>query len=177
MLHILQLTSATTWAPVRRSLLTALPIFVFIRSVGGKGGGRGLPLFFADEGVETWCNGEEGGGATRYARPWRPVKPLLTIWDVKANSVEHLRHFRVFGAAFRNLVSISASSLSGMPWRAWWRFECAVRGEAEVGDEDGVEKEERGEEVREGTDASEVLELDVVEDFRRVKGKEKAGRR
>lgn len=105
------------------------------------------------------------------------MKPLLTIWDVNARSVEQLRHFRVLGAAFRSLVSIPGSSLSGMPWRAWCRFECAVRGEGEVGDEDGVEKEERGEEVREGMDASEVLGLDVVEDFRRVKGKEKVGRR
>jgi len=52
-----------------------------------------------------------------------------------------------------------------------------LRGETRFdgGEDEGVEKEERGEELREGTDASEVV--DVVEDFRRVKGKEKEGRR
>lgn len=25
-------------------------------------------------------------GATRYARPWRPVKPLLMIWELRARS-------------------------------------------------------------------------------------------
>ena len=40
------------------------------------------------------------------------------------------------------------------------------------GEDEGVEKEERGEDVREGTEV-----VEVVEDFRRVKGKVKEGRR
>lgn len=36
-----------------------------------------------------WENVEGGGGATRYARPCRPVKPLLMIEDVGMRSVRH----------------------------------------------------------------------------------------
>jgi hypothetical protein len=105
------------------------------------------------------------------------VKPLLTIWEVNARSVAQARHLRVFRAAFRRRVSGSGEVVSGMSCSAAWRLEYAVRGEAgfEGGEDEGVEKEERGEELREGTETSEVV--DVVEDFRRVKGKEKEGRR
>lgn len=42
-------------------------------------------------------DGVRGGGATRKARPWRPVKPLLTIWLEKARSVAQVEHLRVSG--------------------------------------------------------------------------------
>lgn len=35
-------------------------------------------------------NAEDVGGATRYARPWRPVKPLLMMFDVGMRSARHL---------------------------------------------------------------------------------------
>lgn len=37
---------------------------------------------------DTWIETAEATGSaeTRYALPWRPVKPLLIIWDVKQRS-------------------------------------------------------------------------------------------
>lgn len=35
-----------------------------------------------------------GGGATRYALPYRPVKPLLIIEDVGMRSARHLKQRR-----------------------------------------------------------------------------------
>lgn len=48
-----------------------------------------------------------GGGATRYARPCRPVKPLLTMEVVGIRSVRHLLQRRwVIGAGVRKDVGV-----------------------------------------------------------------------
>ena len=48
-----------------------------------------------------------GGGATRYARPCRPVKPLLTMEVVGIRSVRHLLQRRwVIGAGVKKDVGV-----------------------------------------------------------------------
>ena len=58
-----------------------------------------------EEEVEVLVWGEEDGemgGETRYARPWRPVKPLLMMDVVGRRSVRHLLQRRwAVGVLFR----------------------------------------------------------------------------
>jgi hypothetical protein len=35
-----------------------------------------------------------GSAETRYARPWRPVKPLLIIWEVKQRCAAQVVQWR-----------------------------------------------------------------------------------
>lgn len=54
-----------------------------------------------------WSNEEGGGGATRYARPCRPVNPLLMIEVVGIRSARHLVQRRfVVGFAVRKEVGV-----------------------------------------------------------------------
>lgn len=104
--HIVQLTSATTCAPVSKSLFTDRPILVLISEV---------------------VLGGEEGAETRNARPCRPVKPFDTICEAKARSVAQVMHFSVLGAVCLNLVSFSVSPDSGMFCKAAWRLETGER--------------------------------------------------
>lgn len=61
-------------------------------SLGGEFGGVVSESIPGHEGVECACEGD-----MRYARPCRPVKPLETIWRVKARSEEQVRQRRVEG--------------------------------------------------------------------------------
>lgn len=57
----------------------------------------------------------ESGADTRYALPYRPVKPLLTICELKAKSAEHVEHLRVSGWIFRSFGVWSGSAEVGQP--------------------------------------------------------------
>lgn len=109
--------------------------------------------------------GGEGGGATRYARPCRPVKPLLTTWLASAMSVAQVTQRRVLGCARVKPRGSSSSSVtnrilvpySGILERAARRNDFADVGEdgrmkcAEGGEEEGVvDGEEVGELDSEG---------------------------
>ena len=50
-----------------------------------------------------WSSADGGGGATRYARPWRPVNPLLIMEDVGIRSARHfVQRKLVVGAEVKN---------------------------------------------------------------------------
>ena len=80
--------SPTVCAPVTNCLGTGLWVYVL--------GRLGKASFFALAEFKPIGFGliELPDGATRYARPWRPVKPLLIIWDESARSAAHLAQRR-----------------------------------------------------------------------------------
>ena len=52
------------------------------------------PASAEEEGGSGGCSAEGGGAETRYARPWRPVKPLLMMEEVGMRSVRHFEQRR-----------------------------------------------------------------------------------
>jgi len=132
-----------------------------------------------------WENEGLGGGETRYARPWRPVKPLLTICDAKAISVEQWAHLIILGCTRDNRSALGAlitveEPRGGRLLMSWQRLGEGEMGRGVAGDELGhVEMDEMGDELRDGTASAEmVLDIDCCR-RRSEKGEEKVmdGRR
>lgn len=82
---------------------------------------------------------------TRYARPWRPVKPLEMICDVSARSVAHFEHWMCEVWPCRNL-SVGAERGTVLVWRE--------------GSGAGVGERENG--LEEGESAENVIDADVA---------------
>ena len=111
--HPTQLMSATTCVPVTSCRTSGRPTRTLIRSVR------------VDSGSPSALSGDPGqlgagrgdGGATRYARPYRPMKPLLIICAWKARSVAHVRQRSVSGWARERR---RADALGWWWCRLWW---------------------------------------------------------
>lgn len=106
-----QLMSQTVWSPVTY----------------WRGTGRCITVLGSDSACEVDPLIETalavGSAETRYARPWRPVNPLLMIWALRHNSAPHLEHRRHDTCPVRYLLFplpwVSALIVEGR-WLALW---------------------------------------------------------